>query len=60
VRGDLLATLGRVEEARAEFARAAALTSNEAECAHLLGRADGCDGGRPLGCEERHAPECSA
>ena len=39
VRGDLLAKLGRTAEARAEFERAAALTSNEAERAHLLGRA---------------------
>jgi len=39
VRGDLLAKLGRLDEARAEFARAAELTSNEAERAHLLARA---------------------
>jgi RNA polymerase sigma factor (sigma-70 family) len=39
VRGDLLAKLGRSEEARAEFERAAELTSNEAERAHLLARA---------------------
>jgi predicted RNA polymerase sigma factor len=39
VRGDLLAKLGRREEARAQFARAAELTSNEAERAHLLARA---------------------
>ncbi len=39
VRGDLLAKLGRFVEARAEFARAAALTANEAERAHLLARA---------------------
>jgi predicted RNA polymerase sigma factor len=31
VRGDLLLKLGRKEEAQAEFARAAALTSNERE-----------------------------
>ena len=31
VRGDLLAKLGRDEEARAEFARAAALTRNASE-----------------------------
>jgi predicted RNA polymerase sigma factor len=36
VRGDLLAKLGRSVEARAEFVRAAELTSNEAERAHLL------------------------
>ena len=39
VRGDLLAKLGRYVEARAEFARAAGLTSNEAERAHLIARA---------------------
>jgi predicted RNA polymerase sigma factor len=39
VRGDLLAKLGRSVEARAAFERAAALTSNEAERAHLLARA---------------------
>jgi RNA polymerase sigma factor (sigma-70 family) len=39
VRGDLLAKLGRTEEARAEFTRAAALTANEAERALLLERA---------------------
>ena len=39
VRGDLLARLGRSAEARAEFKRAAELTSNEAERAHLLARA---------------------
>jgi predicted RNA polymerase sigma factor len=39
VRGDLLARLGRTEEARAEFRRAAALTQNERERALLLGRA---------------------
>jgi len=45
VRGDLLARLGRVEEARAEFARAAGLTQNDAEKALLLARASGPDGG---------------
>ena len=39
VRGDLLAKLGRVAEARAEFERAAELTSNQVERAHLLARA---------------------
>ncbi|HEY2297351.1 MAG TPA: RNA polymerase sigma factor [Jatrophihabitans sp.] len=38
VRGDLLAKLGRNAEARAEFDRAASLTSNEAERALLLAR----------------------
>ena len=39
VRGDLLEKLGRREEARAEFVRAAALTQNERERELLLGRA---------------------
>lgn len=39
VRGDLLSKLGRSEEARAEFERAAALTRNERERALLLARA---------------------
>jgi len=39
VRGDLLAKLGRTEEARAEFERAAGLTQNEREKALLLQRA---------------------
>jgi predicted RNA polymerase sigma factor len=39
VRGDLLARLGRHEEARAEFERAAGLTQNERERTLLLARA---------------------
>jgi RNA polymerase sigma factor (sigma-70 family) len=39
VRGDLLARLGRTEEARAEFERAATLTRNERERTLLLKRA---------------------
>ena len=39
VRGDLLAKLGRREEARAEFERAAAMTRNERERELLLARA---------------------
>lgn len=39
VRGDLLERLGRGEEARAEFERAASLTRNARERALLLGRA---------------------
>jgi RNA polymerase sigma-70 factor, ECF subfamily len=39
VRGDLLAKLGRADEARAEFERAAAMTQNERERALLLRRA---------------------
>jgi predicted RNA polymerase sigma factor len=40
VRGDLLDRLGRVEEARAEFERAAGLTRNAAERQVYLRRAD--------------------
>ena len=40
VRGDLLVSLGRHEEARAEFARAAAMTTNEQERALLEARAN--------------------
>ncbi|HET7245871.1 MAG TPA: RNA polymerase sigma factor [Streptosporangiaceae bacterium] len=47
VRGDLLAKLGRLGEARAEFARAAALTSNERERALFLARAAECQPGGP-------------
>jgi RNA polymerase sigma factor (sigma-70 family) len=42
VRGDLLSRLGRTAEARAEFERAAAMTTNAAERAHLLRRAAAC------------------
>ncbi|MGZ6641338.1 MAG: RNA polymerase sigma factor [Solirubrobacteraceae bacterium] len=42
VRGDLLARLGRTEEARAEFERAASLTQNERERELLRGRANAC------------------
>jgi predicted RNA polymerase sigma factor len=40
VRGDLLAKLGRAEEARIEFVKAATLTRNERERTLLLDRAD--------------------
>jgi RNA polymerase sigma factor (sigma-70 family) len=42
VRGDLLSKLGRSDEARAEFERAASLTRNERERALLLDRAAAC------------------
>jgi predicted RNA polymerase sigma factor len=42
VRADLLEKLGRIDEARAEFSRAAALARNERERALLLGRAAAC------------------
>jgi RNA polymerase sigma factor (sigma-70 family) len=41
-RGDLLAQLGRTDEARAEFERAASLTRNERERGLLLARAAAC------------------
>jgi RNA polymerase sigma-70 factor, ECF subfamily len=44
VRGDLLAKLGRFDEARAEFERAASLTRNARERALLLERARACTG----------------
>jgi RNA polymerase sigma factor (sigma-70 family) len=42
MRGDLLAKLGRFDEARPEFERAASLTRNERERALLLDRAAAC------------------
>jgi len=45
VRGDFLKKLGRLDEARAEFERAAALTRNAREQALLLDRARACAGG---------------
>jgi RNA polymerase sigma-70 factor (ECF subfamily) len=42
VRGDLLKKLGRIDEARAEFARAASLAQNDRERTLLLGRAQSC------------------
>jgi RNA polymerase sigma factor (sigma-70 family) len=45
VRGDLLAKLGRLDEARAEFERAASLTRNGRERALLLKRAATCAAG---------------
>jgi len=45
VRGDLLVKLGRTEEARVEFERAAALTQNARERELLLGRAAACSRG---------------
>jgi RNA polymerase sigma-70 factor, ECF subfamily len=46
VRGDLLKKLSRLEEARAEFERAAAMTQNERERRLLLDRAAACGGGK--------------
>ena len=47
VRGDLLARLGRLDEARAEFEQAAALTRNVRERELLLERARAAEAGRP-------------
>lgn len=44
VRGDLLMKLGRFDEARSEFERAASLTRNARERDLLLGRAAACVG----------------
>ena len=46
-RGDLLAKLGRFDEARAEFERAASLTRNARERTLLLARAGACGGPAP-------------
>jgi RNA polymerase sigma factor (sigma-70 family) len=43
VRGDLLAKLGRYDEARTQFERAASMTRNERERALLLNRAADCE-----------------
>jgi predicted RNA polymerase sigma factor len=45
VRGDFLAKLGRFDEVRPEFERAAALTRNARELELLLKRARACAGG---------------
>jgi len=45
VRGDLLFKLGRLDEARAEFERAAAVTRNARERELLLDRAAACSRG---------------
>ncbi len=47
VRGDLLAKLGRLDEARTEFERAASLTRNAREHELLLKRAAACATGQP-------------
>jgi len=53
VRGDLLVQLGRLDEARAEFERAASMTRNEREQGLLLDRAAACTPLEPEGA--RHA-----
>jgi RNA polymerase sigma factor (sigma-70 family) len=51
VRGDLLARLGRCQEAATSFLQAAAMTANSAEQKFLRDRANPC-----LHCRERNAP----
>ncbi len=53
VRGDLLAKLGRSDEARAEFERAASLTRNARERKLLLERAAACARGQVEGAGDR-------
>jgi RNA polymerase sigma factor (sigma-70 family) len=53
VRGDLLQRLGRLDEARREFARAADLTRNSRERTLLLARAEAAWGPRGPRCEVR-------
>jgi len=56
VRGDLLVKLGRPDEARVEFERAAALTQNRRERTLLLGRAAACVRERsPDAVRDRHS-----
>jgi predicted RNA polymerase sigma factor len=56
VRGDLLAKLGRMEEARVEFERAAQLTRNAPEREALLRRAYACAaGGSPQSVHRLHS-----
>jgi RNA polymerase sigma-70 factor (ECF subfamily) len=56
VRGDLLAKLGRFEEARAEFERAASLTRNVRERELLLDRASACTRGQIFSPQSRIRP----
>jgi RNA polymerase sigma factor (sigma-70 family) len=49
VRGDFLAKLGRLDEARAELERAASLTRNDRERGLLRERARACGSGEPTG-----------
>jgi predicted RNA polymerase sigma factor len=49
VRGDLLAKLGRLDEARQAFQRAATLTRNQRERALFLDRAAACEPGPSSG-----------
>jgi predicted RNA polymerase sigma factor len=60
VRGDLLAKLGRVDEARVEFERAASLTRNARERALLLNRAAACARARRRRRDASGAPDREA
>lgn len=59
VRGDLLARLDRVHEARTEFERAAALTCNGRERALLLARAAACTSAMIAGVPDSHPGKAS-
>jgi RNA polymerase sigma-70 factor, ECF subfamily len=56
VRGDLLWRLGRLDEARVEFGRAAALARNAREHELLLQRMEACDGNVPGSHPEAEVP----
>jgi RNA polymerase sigma-70 factor (ECF subfamily) len=60
VRGDLLAKLGRFEEAQTEFERAASLTRNARERELLLERASACARGEVLSARSRMRPTIAA
>ena len=60
VRGDLLVKVGRLDEARSEFERAAALTSNARERTILLERAAACADASALGAEVTLAEAATA
>jgi hypothetical protein len=60
VRGDLLAKLGSVDEARVEFERAASLTRNARERALLLNRAAACARARRRRRDASGAPDREA
>jgi predicted RNA polymerase sigma factor len=58
VRGDLLEKLGRLDDARAEFERAALLASNSRQRGALLERAAVCGTLRPLPSTDPRTPRC--
>ena len=60
VRGDLLFKLGRVDEARAEFERAASMTKNGTERRLLLKRAEECRAGNATSTGGAHSATSAA